>query len=79
MAIRTDRFRVKAIRPAEHLHTDEVPADLQQRWQGKVITLGDLEELGASVESSRLYHGGQSLVVIYWHGLEYVLHLEPVA
>jgi len=79
MAIRTDRFRVKAIRPAQHLHTDEVPADLKEKYQDKVITLSDLEELGATLESQRLYHGGQSLVVIYWHGQEYALHLEPVA
>ncbi len=79
MAIRTDRFRVKAIRPAAHLHTDQVPVDLQQRLQDKVVTLRDLEELGADVETARLYHGGQSLAVVYWHGLEYVLDLEPVA
>jgi|GEM_PF-4620981 len=54
MAIRTDRFKVKDIRPEEHLHTDEVPEDLKERFLGKVITLADLDELGVTVESSRL-------------------------
>ena len=77
MAISTDRFRVKSIRPAEHLHSSEVPDDLKEKYEGKVITMQELAELGATLEAQRLYHGGQSLVVIYWHGQEYVLNLEP--
>lgn len=78
MAVSTDKFRVTSIRPEAHLHTSEVPKDLRDRVEGRIITLRDLEELGADVKTSRLYHGGESLVVVYWHGNEYVLYLEPV-
>ncbi len=79
MAISTDKFRVKSIRPEAHLHTSEVPEDLRARVEGRVVTPRDLEELGADIKTIRLYHGGESLVVVYWHGQEYVLYLEPVA
>lgn len=78
MAIRADHFRVKSIRPSAHLRTEDVPQELQERLLGRVVALRDLEELGASVKTSRLYHGGESLVVVYWHGEEYVLDLDPV-
>ncbi len=78
MAVSTDKFRVVSIRPAAHLHTSEVPQDLRDQVEGKTVTAEDLEALGVDVETSRLYHGGESMVVIYWHGQEYVLYLEPV-
>ncbi len=78
MAVSTDRFRVVSIRPEAHLHTSEVPQDLRDQVEGKIVAIEDLEALGASVKTSRLYHGGESLVVVYWHGGEYVLYLEPV-
>ncbi|MCL4535415.1 MAG: hypothetical protein M1370_09690 [Bacteroidetes bacterium] len=78
MAVSTDRFKVTSIRPEAHLHTPEVPQDLRDRVEGKIVTVEDLEKLGADVKTSRLYHGGESLVDVYWHGQEYVLYLEPV-
>lgn len=78
MAVSTDRFKVTSIRPEEHVQTAEVPQDLRDRVEGKVITIGDLQGLGIDVKTYRLYHGGESLVDIYWHGDEYVLYLEPV-
>ncbi len=77
MAIWTDRFKVSGIRPAAHLQGEDVPQDLTERFQDQVITLRDLEDLGADVKTERLYHGGGSLVEVYWHGKEYVLDLEP--
>ena len=78
MAVSTDRFKVTSIRPEAHLRTSEVPQDLRDRVEGKVVTAEDLGQLGADVKASRLYHGGESMVDIYWHGGEYVLYLEPV-
>jgi hypothetical protein len=79
MATSTDRFKVVSIRPEAHVQVEEVPEDLRAQVEGKVVTAGDLEELGADVQTARLYHGGGSLVVVYWHGDEYVLQLEPAA
>ena len=79
MAIRTNRFRVRSIRPSAHLRDREVPPDLRDRLLDRVVTLADLEALGADVETARIYHGGRSLAVVYWHGDEYVVDLEPVA
>ncbi len=79
MAVSTDRFRVTSIRPEAHLHTDQVPEDLREKMLDQIITVDDLEGMGAPVKASRLYHGGGSLVVVYWHGEEYVLYLEPAA
>jgi hypothetical protein len=78
MAISTDRFRVTSIRPEAHLHTSEVPRDLRDRIEGRILTMEELQAMGAVVKASRLYHGGESLVDVYWHGREYVLHLRPV-
>jgi len=79
MAISTDRFRVKSIRPAEYLRTDQVPKELQERVLGKVVAADDLGELGVQVKAAQLYHGGESLVAVYWKGDEYELTLEPAA
>ncbi len=79
MAIRTDRFKVKAIRPVAHLRDEEVPQDLVERLQDQVVTPRDLEEYGADMQTADFYHGGGSQAVVYWHGKEYVLDLEPVA
>ncbi len=78
MAVSTDKFRVASIRPEEHLHTSEVPQDLRERVEGKTVTAEDLEALGVDLKTFRLYHGGESMVEVYWHGQEYVLYLEPV-
>ncbi len=78
MAVSTDRFKVTSIRPEEHVEISDVPQDLRDRVEGKIITIGDLQGLGIDVKTYRLYHGGESLVDVYWHGDEYVLYLEPV-
>jgi hypothetical protein len=79
MAVSTDRFRVSSIRPSASAQYEGVPQDLLDRVEGKVVTAGDLEELGIDVKSANFYHGGESLAVVYWDGSEYVLNLEPVA
>ncbi len=78
MPYSTDRFKVTVIRPAEHLHTTEVPQELRDKVMGKIVVANDLGGLGLDVETAQLYHGGESLMVVYWHGDEYVLYLEPV-
>jgi hypothetical protein len=79
MAVNTDRFRVTSIRPASSFQYEGVPRDLLDNAEGKVITADDLEELGVDVTSASLYHGGECLAVIQWHGSEYVLNLDPVS
>ena len=79
MAVSTDRFRVASVRPAASIQYEGVPQDLLDRVEGKVIMAGDLEELGVDVRTANLYHGGEILAVINWHGNEYVLNLEPIS
>ncbi len=79
MAVSTDRFKVTSVRPSANIQYEGVPEDLLDRVEGKVFTAGDLEELGVDVKAARLYHGGDGIAVIYWHGKEYVLNLEPAA
>ncbi len=78
MAVSTDRFRVASVRPAASIQYEGVPQDLLDRVEGKVITADDLEELGVDVKNANLFHGGESLAVVNWHGNEYVLNLDPV-
>ena len=79
MPVSTDRFRVTSVRPSANVQYEGVPQDLLDKVEGKVITGGDLEELGVDVKTANLYHGGDSLAVITWNGNEYVLNLEPVS
>ncbi|MGE5620086.1 MAG: hypothetical protein ACM3US_12595 [Sphingomonadaceae bacterium] len=51
---------------------------MRDRVEGKIITAEDLQDLGVDLKTFRLYHGGESMVDVYWHGQEYVLYLEPV-
>jgi hypothetical protein len=77
--IRQEYFTVKSIRPAAQAESSEVPEELRQAVEDKMLSLNSLEEeLGIEVKSSNLYHGGESGAVIVWHGQEYVLELEPV-
>lgn len=79
MAVGTYRFRVTSVRPAASIQYEGVPQELLDQMDGKVITAGDMEELGADVKTANLHHGGDGLIVIHWHGNEYVLNLEPVS
>lgn len=86
MAISTDRFRVKSIRPAAHVMERgeaEVPTELQDKLKEAIVTAGDLrdgklDEAGLQVKSYNLHHGGGGLVELFWNGQEYVLDLEPM-
>lgn len=77
MAVSTDRFHVTSVRPAASTQYEGVPQDLLDQVEGKIVTAGDLEELGVDVSSANFYHG-DGLVVVQWHGNEYVLNLDPV-
>jgi hypothetical protein len=77
MPVSTDRFKVTSLRPSAQVQYEGVPQDLTDKVEGMVFTVGQLEELGVDVKTARLYHGGDGIAVIYWHGEEYVLNLEP--
>lgn len=77
MVVSTDRFKVTSVRPSAQIQYEGVPQDLQDRVEGRVFTVGDLEELGVDVKAARLYQAGDGIAVIDWQGEEYVLNLEP--
>ncbi len=77
MRVGTGRFRVASVRPSARAQYEGVPQDLLERVEGKVFAAGELEKLGVDVKTARLYHGGDGIAVVTWHGEEYVLNLDP--
>lgn len=75
-------YRVASIRPWASESKDEAPQAIRTFFDGKEVSIADLEALaasfGANVEST-VQGAARFQAVVDWNGHRYDLNLEPVS